>query len=304
MESEAEKMWETKGVEVTEEEITEEENIEQKAAQSRTTGGDGNCKNSDGQMNRERGISGSTLKLIAVIAMLIDHTVASLLEPAIVSNPANYSDDGLLMTPIVIVYWIMRGIGRIAFPIYIFLLLEGFAHTSNRLRYLGRLALFALISEIPFDLALWMSRRQILGGHILEFDYQNVFFTLAIGLLTIMLIDKMWECKREIYTKILIACMIAGLGMGLAVLLRTDYDAAGVAAIVVAYALRRWRIPQMAGLCLPLIYFNGIEAVALIDILPVAFYNGRRGWNLKWIFYAFYPVHLLVLGLIRMCIYA
>lgn len=296
-------MRETEGVEVIEQKTAEQETAEQKAAQVRTAGGDG--ENSEGGRNRsKRGISGSTLKLIAVIAMLLDHTAASLLEPAILSNPENFELGGIKMTPIVIVYWIMRGIGRIAFPIYIFLLLEGFAHTSNRLRYLGRLALFALISEIPFDMALWVSRTQILEMHILEFDYQNVFFTLAIGLLTIMLIDKMWECRREIYTKIVIACMIAGLGMGLAVLLRTDYDAAGVAAIVFAYVLRRWRVPQMAGLCLPLIYSSGIEAVALIDILPVAFYNGRRGWNLKWVFYVFYPMHLLVLGLIRMCMYA
>lgn len=258
-------------------------------------------ENGEGEGGK-RGIPGSTLKLIAVIAMLIDHIAASILVQLIVTNPVNYVDHKLQMTPIVIAYYIMRGIGRIAFPIYIFLLLEGFAHTHNRLWYLGRLTLFALISEIPFDMALQISRKRFLTGHIVEFDYQNVFFTLAIGLLTIMLIDKVWDCKREIYTKVLIDCFIAGLGMELAALLQTDYGAAGVAAIVAAYIFRKWRIPQMIALCLPLIYSDWLEAVALINVFPVAFYNGRRGWKLKWIFYAFYPAHLLILGIIRLFI--
>lgn len=246
-----------------------------------------------------RGISGSTLKLIAVVTMLIDHVAASILAQIIFMNPANYTNEGLKNTPIVVVYVIMRCIGRIAFPIYIFLLLEGFRYTRNRWRYLGRLVLFALISEIPFDMALAAEKKALVAGHVLEFGYQNVFFTLAIGLLTITLMDKVWECKCKIYIRLLVDGVIVLGGMALASLLCTDYDSAGVLAIVAAYALRRWRILQMAGLCIPLICSGPIEAVALLDVLPVSFYDGRRGWNLKWIFYAFYPVHLLILGIIR-----
>lgn len=255
----------------------------------------------DGMDSRKRGISGSTLKLIAVITMLIDHTAASVLQQLIVMNSANYVNGRLQMTPIVTAYWIMRGIGRVAFPIYIFLLLEGFTYTHNRLWYLGRLALFALISEIPFDMALMLERRELLEGRLVEFGSQNVFFTLAIGLLTIMLIDWVWKWKKNIWVRLLLGCIIAGLGMCLAAVLKTDYGETGVAAIVVAYVLRRWRVPQMVGLCVPLICSNWLEAVALINALPVAFYNGRRGWKLKWIFYAFYPAHLLILGFARLC---
>lgn len=111
-----------------------------------------------------RGISGSTLKLIAVVTMLIDHVAASILAQIIFMNPANYTNEGLKNTPIVVVYVIMRCIGRIAFPIYIFLLLEGFRYTRNRWRYLGRLVLFALISEIPFDMALAAEKKRLWRG--------------------------------------------------------------------------------------------------------------------------------------------
>ena len=111
---------------------------------------------------KQPGISGYWLKLIAVISMLIDHTSAVILEqiPGL-ENPA----------------FLMRIIGRLAFPIYCFLLVEGFYHTRSRAKYAGRLFLFALISEVPFDLAF--SRR------MWDFSSNNVFFTLLFGLLVI-----------------------------------------------------------------------------------------------------------------------
>ena len=111
---------------------------------------------------KQPGISGYWLKLIAVISMLIDHTSAVILEqiPGL-EAPAFF----------------MRIIGRAAFPIYCFLLVEGFYHTRSRAKYAGRLFLFALISEVPFDLAF--SRR------MWDFSSNNVFFTLLFGLLVI-----------------------------------------------------------------------------------------------------------------------
>ena len=111
---------------------------------------------------KQQGISGYWLKLIAVISMLIDHTSAVILEqiPGL-EAPAFF----------------MRIIGRAAFPIYCFLLVEGFYHTRSRAKYAGRLFLFALISEVPFDLAF--SRR------MWDFSSNNVFFTLLFGLLVI-----------------------------------------------------------------------------------------------------------------------
>lgn len=115
-----------------------------------------------------KGISGSTLKLVAVFSMLVDHTAASILQnPAISANHATL----LSITP-----W-MRAFGRLAFPIFCFLLIEGFLHTKSVKKYAFRLALFALISEIPFDLAF--------SYKPFDFSYQNVFFTLLIGLLVL-----------------------------------------------------------------------------------------------------------------------
>lgn len=254
---------------------------------------------------KKRGISGSTLKLIAMVSMLIDHTAASILYRMIVSNPANFDMLGQVkMTPICIVYFVMRGIGRLAFPIYIFLLLEGFEHTRNRWKYLGRLVMFALVSEIPFDMAFSygnMDTRYVLSGHVLEFSYQNVFWTLSIGMLTIILIDNIGNLKLEPVGRFWLQFIIAALGMGLAFVMKTDYDAVGVLAIVVAYILRKKRVAQMLGVCISLVFAGLMEEIALIDILPVAYYNGHRGINLKWIFYAFYPVHLLILFFICAC---
>ncbi len=254
---------------------------------------------------KKKGISGSTLKLIAMASMLIDHTAACVLYRIIAADPANFDALGhIIMTPVCVTYFIMRGIGRLAFPIYIFLLLEGFEHTRNRWRYLGRLAIFALISEIPFDMAfsfLDRDARYILSGNILEFSYQNVFWTLAIGMLTIMLIDNVGKLKIEPVGRFWLQFITALLGMGLAFILKTDYDAVGVLAIVAAYVLRKKRVAQMLGVCISLVFAGWMEEVALIDILPVAFYDGRRGASLKWVFYAFYPVHLLLLFLVCVC---
>ena len=165
-------------------------------------------------MIRGKGISGSTLKMIAVVSMTIDHTAATILARYLVSG-------GLSSQGWYDCYRLMRGIGRIAFPIYCFLLIEGFLHTRNRTKYAGRLLLFAAISEIPFDMAF--------SGKILEFSYQNVFFTLFIGLLTIMLIAK--AERQQTLSPVLRSLCFVGImfgGMGCATLLRTDYSYYGV----------------------------------------------------------------------------
>lgn len=115
------------------------------------------------------GLSGSSLKLIAIISMIIDH-----IGVAIVSYLPGIDDkNGLVYAS----YWILRLIGRIAFPIYLFLIVEGFQYTRNKLLYSIRLFIFAFISEIPFDLAL--------KNTLFDWKHQNVFFTLFIGLLVI-----------------------------------------------------------------------------------------------------------------------
>ena len=119
-----------------------------------------------------KGLSGSTLKIIEMVTMLIDHIGAAVLARMIIAGNADLYD----------AYRTLRMIGRIAFPIFCFLLIEGFQHTKNAKKYAERLFLFAAISEIPFDLAF--------SAKVLEFQYQNVFLHWQSGWL------RLWRIKR------------------------------------------------------------------------------------------------------------
>ncbi len=252
----------------------------------------------DAVQMEKHGIAGSTLKMIAMVTMLIDHFAATVFEEILFKNPDNWDATGYLrMNAMGIIYTVMRGIGRLAFPIFIFLLVEGFMHTRNRFRYIGRLLIFAVVSEIPFDLAFNLSEKWIRKGHFLEFTYQNVFFTLAIGMIVITILEGIRSMQSDIILRAILSVGVVALGAGLAYVMNTDYDAVGVLAIVAAYLLRNRRKELRIGIpCLLLVLISQLEIVALFDILPVHFYNGERGWSLKWVFYIFYPLHLLILA--------
>ncbi|HEX3021536.1 MAG TPA: TraX family protein, partial [Lachnospiraceae bacterium] len=125
---------------------------------------------------KTRGISGSTIKLVAIFTMLIDHTAATILEKIISKSGMYdyYSGNNILYN----IYSIMRSIGRLAFPIFCFLLVEGLIHTRNKWKYALRMALFAVISEVPFDLAF--------ANKPISWENQSVYFTLLIGLLVMV----------------------------------------------------------------------------------------------------------------------
>lgn len=241
----------------------------------------------------QRGFSGSTLKIIAVVTMIIDHIGAAVLARFLLIRGnsavlANVSE-GLLRvincSNLYAVYSVMRGIGRIAFPIFCFLLVEGFAHTKDIKKYVLRLGIFAVISEIPFDLAF--------HGELLEFTYQNVFFTLFVGLITITLFH--WVEEKQTLSpilRVLLLAVIAVGGMGLAHVLQTDYAARGVMCILVFYIFRKNRHAQMIAGILAFFWW---ELPAVLAFLPIALYNGSRGIRLKYAFYAIYPIHLLIL---------
>lgn len=254
-------------------------------------------------VNKKR-VPGSTIKLIAITSMLIDHCGASIVEKILVHNPANFDARGTLaLTPIVCLYYFMRLLGRLAFPIFIFLMMEGFSYTRNRWKYVGRMGIFALVSEIPFDMALYLRKSEMRKGHIFTFAYQNVYFTLALGLLALIFIDMIREKAKEKgtpYLYIIPELLVLAVAAGLAELLHTDYGAFGVLAIYCGYCLKNVREGQMAGILFPLILSNGLEAFALLNIPLVKYYNGERGLNIKWLFYFVYPVHLLILGIICM----
>lgn len=246
------------------------------------------------------GIPGSTLKIIAITAMLLDHIGAAVFSRILVNNgfyglnldDVNASvsfiqDNAVIFT----LNMIFRLIGRIGFPIFCFLLIEGFTYTKNVWKYAFRLLLFCFISEVPFDLAF--------NSEILEFTYQNVFFTLFIGLCTLICI-RFIEEKITInkYIKYLLMVPVVILFMMLANLLKTDYSGMGVLTIVVMYLLRKNKVLEMAGGCIVLTVMSFSELTAFLTLIPVWKYNGERGLRLKYVFYAFYPVHLLVLYLI------
>lgn len=211
-------------------------------------------------------LNSNQLKIIACISMLIDHAGLVLFDNNM----------------------IMRGIGRLAFPIYVFLLVEGFRHTSNAFKYTGRLLMFALLSEIPYDLAV--------KGRVLEFTHQNIFFTLAFGVMTLGVLQLPHMPKIQKYV-IVVAIMI------LCQVLRFDYGMGGILLVLIFNTLRdnRKSILQVTGLS-AIVYFafwGALQLVAVFAMIPISLYDGNRGkLKLKYVFYAFYPVHLLVLWVI------
>ncbi len=230
------------------------------------------------------GISGSVLKWIAVITMAVDHIGAGILESYVLNAWGGSPLGGTFLAQwdeILAVDSVIRYIGRPAFPIFCFLLVEGFTHTHNVKKYAVRLGIFALISEVPFDLALAISP--------VSFDHQNVFFTLLIGLLAIWF---MQSRRNALWAK------AAGLAAGavLAEVLHTDYGAFGVALIVLLYLLHNKRTMQ----CILGAVCCSWELTAPLAFPLIWLYNGKRGRQPRWFFYWFYPVHLLLYVVIGM----
>lgn len=223
-------------------------------------------------------LSGSDLKIIAVIAMFLDHLAATVLVRCLVTGV--FWDQAAWYE----VYQVMRNIGRVAFPIYCFLLVEGFIHTSDRRKYALRLFLFALISEIPFDLAF--------NAQVLEFGYQNVFFTLWLGLLLMMAIDAVERHTEQQFLRFFYtAALIIGT-MFAAHLLKTDYSYYGIMCIAALYLFRGSRLLQVLAGCLVFFWW---ELPAIAAFAPIYLYSGERGSRMKYFFYIFYPAHLMIL---------
>lgn len=227
----------------------------------------------------KRIFSGSVLKTIAVVSMIVDHVAFVLVQRMAMGH---LQIVGTKLT----LYSLMRCIGRLAFPIYCFLLVEGFVHTHDRRRYGLRLLSFAAISEIPWNL--------VHTGQLL-YERQNVFFTLSLGFIALCLaegLEKNAE-RRGLYALGLAAVVAAGLWG------RMDYGAVGVGIILMMYLLReRAVLRAAAGVCLlPNTWIAGLAFV------PIALYNGKRGFirgkAAQIAFYAIYPVHLLILYFLR-----
>lgn len=198
------------------------------------------------------------LKCIAIVTMVIDHVGAILFPQQI----------------------IFRYIGRLSFPIFCFLLVEGFFHTGNVKKYMFRLGMFALISEIPYDLAF--------SGTVLEFSRQNVFFTLLIGLIMMYVVSRT--------NNIMIKNIYLVLAMWAAQTIASDYGYKGILLIVVYYYFRENLLTKtILGSLWNFIWNSSVQGYGALASVPIMLYNGEKGRSMKYLFYAFYPVHLLIL---------
>lgn len=242
-------------------------------------------------------MTGFTLKIIALILMIIDHT-------------------GLVVLPWTPWYLPCRILGRIAFPIYLFLLVEGYTHTRDAGKYALRMLIFALISELPFDYAL--------TGRWVYPNYQNVFFTLFLGLCAMILYDltaghsteitvfgkklgnthREWTKKREI-----LGIDLAEVGilliMALAYWANVDYNAFGVLMVLLFYQRKRAYnhtdiVIGAAFIVYGLLGGFKVEGFAALALILIHMYNGERGkYRIPYlVFYALYPIHLFILGVI------
>lgn len=233
-------------------------------------------------------LNSASLKWIALVTMFIDHIGAVILEMGVISAynqglPSAFSyNTSVFLSKI---DFFIRQIGRISFPIFCFLLVEGFYHTSNKKKYAFRLFLFACISEIPFDLCF--------RGHILEFSYQNVMFTLLLGFLTIWAIEILRD-KKEI---LCIIPVILGILVG--IFFQADYNWKGIILILVLYFFYLYPVEKTIAGCLALYW----EPMACLAFIPINLYNHQKGKGSKYFFYFFYPAHLLILFLIRFAIF-
>ena len=213
-------------------------------------------------------LSGSALKIIAVVSMVIDHY-------------AYYLMDGNTMT-----YEVMRCFGRIAFPVFAFLVAEGFAHTRNRMRYFLSLLLFAVISEVP-----WYLLNGADGTH-------NVMFTLALGVAALAVFERLQKHGALAIAAILLVALSAEIS-GL------DYGWHGIVEILVFHLFRSKKYCQSTRLlqlafAFPFMSHYGIIG-ALLACFIIFLYNGTRGIIhgkvAKYGFYAIYPVHLIIIKL-------
>ena len=229
-------------------------------------------------MNLERFkiLNGTQLKLFAILCMLIDHI-------------------GYMFFPGVL--W-LRAIGRLSMPIFAFFLSEAFIHTSNRLQFVLRLGLFALISELPYDYAFY--------GRV-NFGNQNVMLTYFIAALALYFFEYIAGDWKEHFDVLRFISGFAAVGIMayISYLLKTDYNYKAVLVIFIFYVLKdfaQW-IRVLPGVALLVaLKHNSVYKYVGLGAVPLLFYNGKKGIGLKWFFYIFYPAHLLVLYLIKRCI--
>lgn len=234
------------------------------------------------------GLSSTALRYIAMLFMLLDHAWATVVSG---NNWMTY-------------------LGRLAMPIFAFLIAEGYVHTSNIQRYKKRLVVFGLIAEIPFNL--------MVSGSVFFLFHQNVMFTLLYGLWAIEAIERICQ-NRATGNVVKNVLLLLGIAI-LSVITFVDYNIMGVATVVLFHMARKlpftkiWQVVGMVflnivwhkGLVIPIAIGNFVfefttQGFAIFSLLLIWLYNGKKGSNsrvVQYFAYAFYPLHMLVLYLI------
>jgi len=206
----------------------------------------------------------------------------------------------------------MTCVGRLAFPIFAFLIVEGYFHTRNLKKYVLRLLTFAVISEIPFNLAM--------GMRLFYPIHQNVLWSFLISIGLIFCNERVKE--KKIWLRVLVGLGTVLLGCVLGLLTMVDYYHAGILMVLVFYFFRRRTWWGLLGQLVCLWYINaemlggfGYEislfgrthfvarqGIALLSLIPIWLYQGKQGYHskkLQYLYYLFYPLHLLILGIIK-----
>ena len=232
------------------------------------------------RFSKIRIFSGAQLKYIAFLSMLIDHVNKVLMYPLLTENGfLRYVSD------------IFDILGRVAFPIFMFFLVEGFFKTGNRFKYLLNLIVFGIISEIPFDL--------FQSAVLFQPNSNNVMFTLALALVMIWVIDELKVPKSYIIPPVLwfpVSIIIVITVCLLSMIWGLDYEYHGILIAYFFYIFRNNQILSIIGG-----YLSIVRTLwTLLGFGLTLAYNGERGKQNKILNYLFYPVHLLILGLLRL----
>lgn len=219
----------------------------------------------------KKNLTNFDLKLIAIITMTIDHI------GAIIYNDID----------------IFRIIGRISFPLFAFLLVEGFKNSSNRLKYFLRLIIFAFITQPIYD-------------YVFKSNTLNILFTFSLGFILMMIIgfskkiiDKYNKGLESYLYKTVFYSLFYILFLILAIFLNVDYTVLGITTIFIFYLSPNILLSFILYfLSVVLLKTNDIQMYSIISFFFLYLYNGKRGRNLKYFFYLYYPLHLLLLKML------
>lgn len=228
------------------------------------------------QLSREQ------IKKLALFCMVLDHIGVAILDPGLITGQF-----GIWEGIISVISLLFHMMGRMSFPIFTFFLVEGFFHTRDLVCYQKRLLVFACLSEIPYDLAV--------SGQWVDLERQNTIMTLALGLWMMQKISKRKSQPMLCFVYVLAA-------MAVSYLFRLDYFVYGIALIAVFYGFCADKKSALLwGAVLSFFDSIGYLGAAVLAYIPLSLYCRDKGKKQghSWGFYLFYPLHLLVLGMLR-----